>query len=101
MTGDPLPGWLQTPAKQAIVEFAAAATELGGYRIESLLRRGGMGVVYEGIDKTTSERVAIKVVQASSAQQLDALQRFVREAASVATIRHPAVVRMLHVGITE
>jgi len=64
------------------------------------LGAGGMGVVYEGVDKTTGERVAIKVIQAGSAQQLDALQRFVREASSVATIRHPAVVRMLHVGIT-
>jgi hypothetical protein len=71
------------------------------FEIVRPLGAGGMGVVYEGIDKTTNERVAIKVIQAGSAQQLDALQRFVREASSVATIRHPAVVRMLHVGITS
>ena len=70
------------------------------FEIVRALGAGGMGVVYEGVDNTTNERVAIKVIQAGSAQHLDALQRFVREASSVATIRHAAVVRMLHVGIT-
>jgi serine/threonine-protein kinase len=71
------------------------------FEIVRALGAGGMGVVYEGVDKTTNERVAIKVIQAGSAQQLDALQRFVREASSVSSIRHPAVVRMLHVGLTS
>ncbi len=61
---------------------------------------GGMGFVYSGTDRSTEQRVAIKVIQASSAQQLDALHRFLREAGTAATVAHPAVVRMLHVDVS-
>ena len=60
-----------------------------------------MGFVYSGVDRTTGERVAIKVIQASSARQLDALHRFLREARATATVSHPAIVRALHVDVTE
>ena len=68
--------------------------------IERLLGEGGMGSVYEGIDRSTGTRVAIKVIQASSAQQLDALHRFLREAGTAAKVTHAAVVRMLHVDVS-
>jgi hypothetical protein len=71
------------------------------FEIDSLLGEGGMGAVYSGLDRSTGERVAVKVVQAGSAQELDALHRFLREAASAATVTHPAVVRMLHVDVSE
>ena len=70
------------------------------FEIAGVLGSGGMGVVYEGVDRATGEPVAIKVVRASSAREIEALQRFVREAASVAAVRHPAIVRMLHVDVT-
>src|SRR4051812_5344709 len=60
-----------------------------------------MGCVYSGLDRSTSAQVAIKVVQASSRGQLAALERFLREARSAAAIDHPAVVRMLHVDVSE
>ncbi|MGO8996803.1 MAG: serine/threonine-protein kinase [Polyangiaceae bacterium] len=68
--------------------------------IDELIGEGGMGAVYSGTDQSTKESVAIKVIQASSAQQLDALHRFLREAGTAATVTHPAVVRMLHVDVS-
>jgi hypothetical protein len=71
------------------------------FEIAETLGEGGMGVVYAGIDRTTRSRVAIKVVQARSSTQLDALHRFLREATAAATVAHPAIVRVLHVDVSE
>ncbi|HTQ45592.1 MAG TPA: serine/threonine-protein kinase [Polyangiaceae bacterium] len=71
------------------------------FEVGELLGQGGMGFVYSGVDRTTGERVAIKVIQASSARQLDALHRFLREARATATVSHPAIVRALHVDVTD
>jgi serine/threonine-protein kinase len=60
-----------------------------------------MGCVYSGVDRSTRSAVAIKVVQASSRRQLAALERFLREARSAAAVNHPAVVRMLHVDVSD
>jgi hypothetical protein len=71
------------------------------FEIAETLGEGGMGVVYAGLDRTTRSRVAIKVVQARSTTQLDALHRFLREARAAATVAHPAIVRVLHVDVSE
>jgi serine/threonine-protein kinase len=77
-------------------------TVLGGrFEIEASLGEGGMGVVYSGVDRTTGDTVAIKVIQAASHKQLAALERFLREARTAAAVNHPAVVRMLHVDVSE
>jgi serine/threonine-protein kinase len=71
------------------------------FEVGSLLGAGGMGAVYGGVDRATGARVAIKVIQAGSSQQLDGLRRFLREARSAATVTHPAVVRTLHVDVSD
>ncbi len=77
-------------------------TVLGGrVRIEEPLGRGGMGIVYRGRDLLTSNSVAVKVVQASSAHELDVLHRFLREAQIVASVTHSAIVRSIHVDVSE
>jgi hypothetical protein len=74
---------------------------LGGrFEIEGVLGEGGMGVVYQGLDRSSGARVAIKVVHAGSSQ-LDAVHRFLREARAVATVAHPGIVRMLHVDVSD
>ena len=63
-------------------------SEFGGYRLLSLLGRGGMGVVYEAEELATGRRVALKVL----AQQLDTpdmRQRFLREGRLAARVNHP------------
>lgn len=71
------------------------------FEIHELIAEGGMGAVYAGLDRQTNARVAIKVIQAQSARQLDALRRFLREAGATARVAHPAVVRMLHVDVSD
>ncbi|HEX4462753.1 MAG TPA: protein kinase, partial [Polyangia bacterium] len=73
----------------------------GRFNVHEPIGRGGMGTVYAGIDRSTGLRVAIKVIQASSTSQLDAMRRFIREAGAAATVNHPAVVRTLHVDVSD
>jgi serine/threonine protein kinase len=42
----------------------------------------------------------VKVLQAATALELDELQRFLREARAIAAVKHPAVVRTLHVDVS-
>ncbi|MCU1281951.1 MAG: serine/threonine protein kinase, partial [bacterium] len=75
---------------------------LGGrFVVEEIIGQGGMGAVWAGVDRSSGARVAIKVIQATSSRQLDALRRFIREAGATATVMHPAVVRMLHVDVSD
>jgi serine/threonine-protein kinase len=60
-----------------------------------------MGVVYRGHDRVTGRAVAVKVVHAGSANELDGLHRFLREAEALASLTHPAIVRSLHVDVSE
>jgi serine/threonine-protein kinase len=76
--------------------------KLGGrVRIDSVLGQGGMGVVYRGHDSVTDLPVAVKVVQAASAAELDNLHRFLQEARAAASVQHPAIVRTLHIDVSD
>ena len=84
---------------------AAAPTEgrllAGRYLVRREMGRGGMGSVYEAFDTELQRWVAIKVLR--SVLQLDshARERFAREAALMARLQHPSIVRVLEVGEAE
>src|SRR5262249_21782878 len=71
------------------------------FEVDQWIGAGGMGVVYSGLDRVTRARVAIKVIRPSKLIELDSMRRFLGEASVVAAITHPAVVRMIHVDISE
>ena len=73
-------------------------TEVGGYRIEGVLGRGGMGVVYEAIQLSLSRTIALKVL-ASDLSHDDAFrERFRREARTQAIIEHAHIVPVYEAG---
>ncbi len=94
---------LQRIAIQRAEEYALATGTVLGDRfvIEELLGEGGMGAVYRALDRSSGARVAIKVIRATATRRLDALRRFIREAGAAATLTHPAVVRMIHVDVSD
>jgi serine/threonine-protein kinase len=71
----------------------------GRYRIEALLGRGGMGVVYGAIHELTQRRVALKLVDSEGADQPALHDRFLSEARTAAAVRHPNVVDVLDMGV--
>ncbi len=64
----------------------------GDFVIQEELGRGGMGVVYLAHQKSLNRRVALKVMASGLTLSKRHVERFRREAAAAAQLRHPAMV---------
>jgi len=74
-------------------------TLLGGrYRLDAQIGRGGMSTVYRSFDTVLERPVAIKLMHREIASDSDQLERFRREARSVAQLNHPHVVTVIDAG---
>lgn len=78
--------------KPAVPEFPG-----GEYKIESILGRGGMSVVYRARDLRRPREVAIKVLRAEVAQSIGTT-RFHREIAVAASFQHPHILPLIDSG---
>jgi streptogramin lyase/predicted Ser/Thr protein kinase len=67
-------------------------SEVAGYRIEELIARGGMGVVYRATHLGLDRPVALKVIARELADRDGFRGRFLRESRLAASLDHPAVV---------
>src|SRR5205807_8235722 len=76
----------------------SAGAQIAGYRIEAIVGRGGMGVVYRARDPALDRRVAIKLILAEHAQEPGFRERFKRESRLAASIRHPNVITVFRAG---
>ena len=65
---------------------------VGGYRIDSLIARGGMGVVYRATQLALERPVALKVIARQLADDEKFRRRFLSESRLAAQLEHPAVV---------
>lgn len=72
--------------------------EFDGYRVEQMLGRGGMGVVYEAVQISLDRRVALKVLRPDLAGDPSFADRFRREGRLQAAIEHPHVLDVYEVG---
>lgn len=82
-------------------EDSLIGRELGEYRLEALLGRGGMARVYRGLDVRLNRRVAIKVIDTPFRADEDYIMRFEREAQAIAQLEHPHIVRLYHYNEAE
>ena len=85
-----------------IVEMAAGDVAvdrvLGGFRVEALVGRGGMGVVYRATQLSLDRAVALKVVAPELAADERFRERFVREARLAASLEHPHLLPVYEAG---
>lgn len=65
---------------------------LAGYRLDALIARGGMGVVYRATHLALDRPVALKVIARQYADDEGFRDRFLRESRLAASLDHPAVV---------
>ena len=63
-----------------------------GYRIERVLDRGGMGVVYKAVDPDLDREVALKIIAPEHTQDETAVARFKAECRLAASLEHPNIV---------
>jgi hypothetical protein len=80
------------------VSEPAIGIEIGGCRVDELIGRGGMGVVYRGTDLKLNRPVAIKLIATEHATDPGVRRRFEREARLMAAIDHPNVIPVYAAG---
>jgi hypothetical protein len=73
----------------------------GGYRVESLVARGGMGVVYRALDLSLQRPVALKLIVPELAEDERFRARFLNEPRLAASLDHPSVVPIYEAGERE
>jgi YVTN family beta-propeller protein len=73
-------------------------TELLGYRVEAVLGRGGMSVVYLAEDLRLRRRVALKLLAPALAADEAFRERFLEESQLAASLDHPNVVPIYEAG---
>jgi len=72
--------------------------EFAGYRVESQLGRGGMGVLYLALEPGLERRVALKLIAPEAAADEVFARRFAEESRIAASIEHPNVVPIYAAG---
>jgi serine/threonine-protein kinase len=73
----------------------------GGYRIDSLLGRGGMGTVYLATHERLERKVALKVIAPELARDEGFRARFLRESQLAAALDHPNVIPIYDADAVE
>ncbi len=89
--------WKSGQSEIRVTDRAAAAADLrssvpSGYSLGERLGQGGMGVVYEGEDRALKRKVAIKILRPEVAASPRERNRFLKEARTVAKLKHPNIV---------
>ena len=89
-----LPGTAVTPSD-------LTGRTLGGYRVLAPAGQGGMADVYQGYQPALDRYVALKILAPRLASDTAFYERFQREAAVIARLRHPNIVQVYDFGTAE
>jgi eukaryotic-like serine/threonine-protein kinase len=81
--------------------MSAAYKKIGKYDVLNVIGRGGMGVIYKGVDPGIGRIVAIKMITGAFADDPELLHRFYREAQSVGKLQHPNIVTIYDLGVED
>jgi len=100
--------FMEVPALEVAAETARqdgsalpAGHELGPYRIEALVGRGGMGEVYRAVDLRLDRPVALKLASRGVAANPERLRRFTREAKAASILNHSNIATIYEIGEAE
>jgi tRNA A-37 threonylcarbamoyl transferase component Bud32 len=85
----------------AVLADSRIGTELAGYRVEALLGRGGMSVVYLAEHLRLKRKVALKLLAPELAKDPGFRERFLRESELAASLDHPNVVPVYDAGAAD
>ncbi len=88
------PGTADASTAASSTASARLPEQVGPYRVERELGRGGFGVVYLAFDPDLQRRVAVKLLAPGRLNEPEALRRFQREACAIARLRHPGIVHL-------
>src|SRR5204863_72870 len=89
------------PTKHGHVQWLSGQIVLpiiSGYEVESILGRGGMGVVFKARQQKLNRTVALKMLLAGAYASQEESVRFRCEATALAALRHPNIVQVHDAG---
>ena len=100
------PELVPSPGSAAAVASAPASDALVGKRVDKyeivrVIGRGGMGTVYEALNTAINKRVAMKFVDAETAQSKDSVARFQREAEAASAVESAHIVEIFDSGVAD
>ena len=84
-----------------VSEEVQIGTELLGYRVEELVGRGGMSVVYRATDLRLKRQVALKLLSPALARDERFRRRFLVESEVAASLEHPHILPVYGAGEVE
>jgi serine/threonine protein kinase len=93
--GTPLTAASMAPVAPSAEDARIGSRVCGRYEIRRVVADGGMGRVYEGIDKNTDSRIALKILHPDVARDEVALERFKREYEISALLPHEHIVKVV------
>ena len=85
-------------SKSRSLDEVSGLEQIGQYKINGEIGRGGMGVVFEAVHESLGKRVAIKVMPTPLVNSKNFVERFKREAQSAARLHHTNIVSVFGVG---
>ena len=71
------------------------------YRLDRLVSASTTGDVFQGIDLSTGEPVAVKLISGDSGESEQQRERFLATCRALQALRHPSLPRVLDYGFTE
>jgi hypothetical protein len=74
---------------------------LGKFELQAELGAGSFGYVFRARDTELDRTVAIKIQRAGSLADQEEVSRFLREARSIAQLKHPGIVSLFEIGQTD
>lgn len=79
-------------------EIVSNERQLGRFKLEREVARGGLGRVWLALDPVIGREVAIKELKRSQAVKPDSLSRFLREMTITGQLEHPNIVPVYEIG---
>ena len=105
-SGDEAVGQMETwgtgePPVESVDAAPVTAPTIPGYKIIRELHRGGQGVVYQALQKSTNRKVAVKLLLQGAYASPSAKKRFEREIELIGQLEHPNIINIFHAGVTD
>lgn len=91
-------GWPAPAQADAASDELGVGSRIGGYRLEAVAGRGGMGTVYRATQLALGRTVALKVIATQFAADPAFRERFRRESQLAASLDHPNIVTIYEAG---